>query len=146
MALRSCLRFDAGMRRTPPLRVDFEPSRLRAAWIAVSHGATAALVAWLPLSTTLRSFALLLVLGLALRALRAGVPAGLVLREDGSLVILGRGGTRRARACLVLPDMLPAAEFRRLRVRLRYAINADAAGAPDSQAWASSSAALSPFG
>jgi hypothetical protein len=40
----------------------------------------------------------------------------------------------RSRAVLILPDMLPAEDFRRLRVMLRYARNAVAQGSPLSQA------------
>jgi len=40
----------------------------------------------------------------------------------------------RSRAILVVPDMLPADDFRRLRVMLRYARNAEAHGAPASHA------------
>ena len=40
----------------------------------------------------------------------------------------------RSRAILVVPDMLPADDFRRLRVMLRYARNAEAQGAPASHA------------
>ncbi len=160
------------MRRTPPLRVDFERSRLRVRWIWGSHGATSLLVSLLPLSVPVRGFAVLLLVALALRALRDDLPAGLVVRTDGSLVVLERDGhatdamlvpggytgawvttillragdARRMRTLLVLPDMLPAGDFRRLRVRLRYAINAEDALAPTSQACASTSAALSPFG
>ena len=43
-------------------------------------------------------------------------------------------GRRRTRAIVVLPDMLPAADFRRLRVLLRYARSDVAQGAPASQA------------
>jgi membrane-bound toxin of toxin-antitoxin system len=38
-----------------------------------------------------------------------------------------------ARSVLILPDMLPAEDFRRLRVLLRYSRNDDAASAPASQ-------------
>jgi hypothetical protein len=43
-------------------------------------------------------------------------------------------GARWSRAILVLPDMLPAEDFRRLRVMLRYARSGDAQEAPASQA------------
>ena len=42
-------------------------------------------------------------------------------------------GRRVSRTILVLPDMLPAEDFRRLRIMLRYARNAVAQGAPLSQ-------------
>jgi len=50
---------------------------------------------------------------------------GIVWRPDGAW---------RSRAILIVPDMLPADDFRRLRVMLRYARNAVAQGAPASQA------------
>ena len=43
-------------------------------------------------------------------------------------------GWRWSRAILVLPDMLPAEDFRRLRVMLRYARSGDAQEAPASHA------------
>lgn len=43
-------------------------------------------------------------------------------------------GRRRMRAILILPDMLPAADFRRLRVLLRYGRSDVAQGAPASHA------------
>ena len=41
-------------------------------------------------------------------------------------LVLRVKGSRRAKSVLILPDMLPADDFRRLRVLLRYARNADA--------------------
>ncbi len=49
----------------------------------------------------------------------------IVWRADGAYV---------SRAILILPDMLPADDFRRLRVMLRYARSRDSAGVPASQA------------
>ncbi len=43
-------------------------------------------------------------------------------------------GAWRTRAILVLPDMLPAEDFRRLRILLRYARSGVVEGAPASQA------------
>lgn len=43
-------------------------------------------------------------------------------------------GAWRSRAELILPDMLPADDFRRLRVLLRYGRSDEAQGAPASQA------------
>jgi hypothetical protein len=43
-------------------------------------------------------------------------------------------GARASRAILILPDMLPAEDFRRLRVVLRYARSEVAQGAPASHA------------
>jgi hypothetical protein len=42
-------------------------------------------------------------------------------------------GARWSRAVLIVPDMLPAEDFRRLRVMLRYARSAEAQGAPLNQ-------------
>jgi hypothetical protein len=42
--------------------------------------------------------------------------------------------SRFSRAEFILPDMLPADDFRRLRVLLRYGRNDDAHGAPASHA------------
>lgn len=49
-------------------------------------------------------------------------------------VVWRADGERFSRAILVLPDMLPADSFRRLRVLLRYARSGVAQGAPASQA------------
>ncbi|MCC7325574.1 MAG: hypothetical protein IT521_02060 [Burkholderiales bacterium] len=43
-------------------------------------------------------------------------------------------GARWSRTVLIVPDMLPAEDFRRLRVMLRYARSAEAEGPPMSQA------------
>jgi hypothetical protein len=43
-------------------------------------------------------------------------------------------GRRRMRTILILPDMLPAADFRRLRVLLRYGRSDVVQGAPESHA------------
>ncbi len=43
-------------------------------------------------------------------------------------------GALCARSVLILPDMLPAEDFRRLRILLRYGRSDDTAGAPASQA------------
>ena len=54
----------------------------------------------------------------------------------GSLtsIVWRRAGARRSRAIAILPDMLPAEDFRRLRVLLRYARSDARQGAPVSQA------------
>ena len=49
----------------------------------------------------------------------------IVWRPEGAYV---------SRAILILPDMLPAGDFRRLRVMLRYARSRDSAAPPASQA------------
>ncbi len=43
-------------------------------------------------------------------------------------------GARWSRSILIVPDMLPAEDFRRLRVMLRYARSGDVEAAPASQA------------
>ena len=160
------------MRTAPPLRVDFDRSRWTRWFLGGAFGATGALVAALPLDVPVRAFALLLVAALFARAWRQDPPAGIVLRLDGTLAILERdgraleaslmpggytgsfvttivaraAGERRCRAWLVLPDMLPRDDYRRLRVRLRYSSSADDDDSPASQARASSSAALSALG
>jgi hypothetical protein len=159
------------MRDPPPLRVDLAPSRLRRAFIAASFGATACLCASLPLDGWLRGWTVLLVAALAARAWRADTPAALIVRLDGSLALLARDGTstkaalmnggylgtrlvsivyrplgrRRCGVVTILPDMLPADDLRRLRVRLGYSRSDDDAGLPASQARASTSAPLSAF-
>jgi hypothetical protein len=95
-------------------------------------------------------------------ALRCGARAmrGLELRGDLTIVVLNADGTAcagrvhrdsyvgarlstivwrpfgrwRTRAILLLPDMLPASDFRRLRILLRYARSDVAQGIPASQA------------
>ena len=155
--------------RPNPLRVDLVPSRLRRAFIAVSFAATACLMAALPLDAWLRGWTVLLIAALAAKAWRDDAPVALIVRLDGTLALLWRNGTsmeaalmnggylgprlvsivyrpvgrRRSGVVLVLPDMLPADDFRRLRVRLGYSRSDDEAGAPASQARASKSAPLS---
>lgn len=52
-------------------------------------------------------------------------------------------GERRSRSLLILPDMLPAEDFRRLRVLMRYGRSDVTGGAPASHASASINAPLS---
>ena len=54
--------------------------------------------------------------------------------ELATSIVWRPDGAWRSRAILVVPDMLPADDFRRLRVMLRYARNAVAQGAPASHA------------
>ena len=157
------------MRDPPPLRVDLVPSTSRRIFIGVAYAATAMLVALLPLSLALRASVILLVAGLAARALRVAIPCALIVRLDGTLALLERNGAsveaslvnggylaarfvsvvyrplgcRRTRVVAILPDMLDAESFRRLRVRLRYARSDVDDGVPASQARASTSAPLS---
>jgi hypothetical protein len=54
-------------------------------------------------------------------------------------------GARIARSLLILPDMLPADEFRRFRVLMRYGRSDDSEDEPASHACASTSTPLSAF-
>jgi hypothetical protein len=54
-------------------------------------------------------------------------------------------GARIARSLLILPDMLPADEFRRFRVLMRYGRSDDSEDEPASHACASTSMPLSAF-
>lgn len=159
------------MRAVASRRFDFRSSRPWRVVIAASYAATALLVATLPLSPLLASSLALLVVALGLRAWRDadGECAGFVLRADGSLVALmnsgraidgrlARGsvalpgyaavawraeGDRVARTCAVPGGRLTADDARVLRVWLRYATSGEDAGAPASQARASTMAPLS---
>lgn len=159
------------MRRVVSHRFDFADARGWRRAVAVAHGATAALVATLPLDAPLTLSLVLLVVGLGLRASRGPGDgcAGMVLRSDGSLVALtvdGRAidgrlvagsvalpgyaaiawradGERRTRTCAVPAGRLPPDEARVLRVWLRYATSGEHAGLPASQARASTIAPLS---
>lgn len=169
MAGRQCLRCNGGMRDPPPLRVDLEPSSWRLAYIGVAYGATALLVALLPLALDLRSWVIVLIGALAARAWRQRPPAALIVRLDGTLALLRHDGAsmeatlvnggylgarytsivyrplahRRTHVVAILPDMLPPDDYRRLRVRLNYASSDEDAGVPASQARASNKAPLS---
>jgi hypothetical protein len=112
------------------------------AFITLGAVATAALVACLPLALELQAGALAWVAAASLRALRRLRP-GLRLRVDhgGAIEIGDDGGSIRKgsfvapwlavvhwrpqgawldRTVLVAPDMLPAEDFRRLRLLLRW--------------------------
>ena len=62
------------------------------------------------------------------------------LREDSYIgarittLVWRADGTRRSRSVLILPDMLPAEDFRRLRVLMRYARSDATDAAPASHA------------
>jgi len=127
------------------LNLDLRPSRALAAWIVVAHVAAAGCVLLVfPLPAGAVLAVLLGGLGLAVAwrvALlgAAGSPVGLALGDDGALEVRLRSGAgialqvsaprhvtrywvlvanlpRPVRHLLVTADMLPAAEFRRLRV------------------------------
>lgn len=162
------------MRRIASRRFDFLPSRATRAFLIVSHAATLALVASLPLELPMRASLALLTVALGMRAWRAerGGLAGMVVRSDGSVVALGGDGRaidgalaeggialvslasiawraegeRRTRHASVPVDALRPEAHRALRVLLRYATSGEEAGLPASQARASISAALSPLG
>jgi hypothetical protein len=161
------MRFDAGMRRPPPVRVSLARSAMASAAIAALALATAMVVATLPLDPLLAGCALLAIAAWAIDrvqvvGLRHGRRAvrSLELRGDLTLVVVSGDGTAsagrvrrdsyvgahlstivwrpygrwRSRTILLLPDMLPAEEFRRLRVLLRYGRSDVAHGEPPSHA------------
>ncbi len=160
------------MRAPEPQRFDLECSPVQRAFVALSHGATAILIAFVPLPPGCAPFAWLLVGALAWREWHRLPPAALIVRLDATLTLLWRNGTavdahrvnggylcswlaivewrepgrRRRQALMVTPDMLDAESFRRLRVQLRYARSEDAQGSPRSQACASTSEPLSALG
>ncbi|CAG0999328.1 hypothetical protein BURK1_02745 [Burkholderiales bacterium] len=137
------------MRRVVSRRFDFARSSAMRAFVLVSHAATLALVAVVPVDAPLALAVGLLVVALGARALRGldHALAGLVMRSDGSLVALRRDGRATegalARGSVVLPwfaavawrvdgerrtrveavpvDRVGAAAHRELRVLLRYA-------------------------
>lgn len=130
-----------------PLRLELGPSRRLRVWRWLVHGAAAATV---PLLQSLPLAACIAALLLSSFFRRTDSPTTLLLRSDGSweCVIEGRvepavlaraayvqpwsvilplkcAGRRRIRYIVLLPDMLPADVFRRLRVRLRDALPDD---------------------
>jgi hypothetical protein len=159
------------MRDKLPLRIDLDVSRRQRGAIVASFATTAVLLLALPLPAGVGPCGVLLIVALAIRARRCLPPAALIIRLDASLVLLWRNGTvteavlcnggylgpalttivfkehgrRRAQSLLITGDMLTADAFRRLRVHLRYARSGDDQAEPDSHAWASTSAALSPL-
>ena len=146
------------MKTGTSLTIELKASRLAAALIFLAIVGTAALLAWLPGSGWLRGAAVI-TLGIYGSARRAIV--GFTLRPDLTVTLLDRTGrnvegvvlgdsfvaamlttlvvrvppVRRTRTVAILPDMLPAEDFRRLRVLLRlgrvpHAQAADAAAEP----------------
>ncbi len=68
-------------------------------------------------------------------ALRAGIVRDATYVSPSLTSIVWKpDGARRSEVVLVLPDMLPADDFRRLRVLLRYGRSEEVAGAPASHA------------
>jgi hypothetical protein len=77
----------------------------------------------------------LIVVRSASGSLRAGFVRDLTyVTASVTAIVWKPDGALRSRAILVLPDMLAADDFRRLRVLLRYGRREDAAGAPASHA------------
>jgi len=138
------------MKGPGPLKVKLGRSRLAAAFVFVSHIATASLLAFAPVDAMLRAAAVVAIGAHALRswALQGAARAvvGVELSADRRAVLIERCGRRcegevRAesyvgerlttlvvrpdgacvsRAVAILPDMLPEEDLRRLRVLLRY--------------------------
>ena len=159
------------MRRLATRRFDLADSRAARGFVVVSHAATLALIAFLPVDALLAASLALLAVALGLREWRAleGALAGIVVRSDATVTALCRDGravegslaggsvarTRyasvrwraigepRARVESVPWDRLAPSAHRELRVMLRYAISGETAARPASQARASISAALS---
>jgi hypothetical protein len=145
----------AVMKPPPSLHVVPGRSRGAVALVLASHAATAMLLVSLPLPLLVRIAGTLAIAVAGMRVVRdlAGrnAPASLSVGIDGWLRIIrcdgreeegevladtyvGRRlttivwrarGARRARTLLVLADALPADEFRRLRVLLRYGRTVD---------------------
>lgn len=165
--------FHGAVRRPVSRRFDFAASSSVRAFVIVSGAATLVLVASLPLDRPLRVSVALLVAALCAREWRGAGKglAGMVIRSDASVTALGcdgrtmagelvegcialpllatiawRGeGERRARLAFVPCDALAREPHRQLRVLLRYATSGDEQDAPESQARASMSTALSPL-
>lgn len=133
-----------------PLRLELLPSRRLRQWRLLVHCAG---VLTLPLLQSPLLGACVLVLLLVSFFRRPFLPSTLLWRSDGQwqyriggplepaelaatamvqpwLVILPLRcqGRRRIRHLVILPDMLPAQDFRRLRARLRIALTDAAAG------------------
>jgi hypothetical protein len=138
------------MKTPPPLCLELRRSRLALAAVVAMHAATAALLLALPLSPAVCAaggIGVALAGALALRSLAgparaARLALGLdrrlaVTRRDGrtragevlassyvgawlTTIVWRPDGARFARALIVVPDVMPAEDFRRLRVMLRY--------------------------
>ena len=138
------------MTPSPPLRLAPRRSRLAALLIVVTHGATAALLAAMPLPFAWRAAGVAVVVAAGSWAWRRcvgrGAAAQLEVGLDRRIAVTARDGrthagdiladsfvgprlttivwrpdrARSVHAVLVLPDVLAADDFRRLRVTLRY--------------------------
>ena len=145
------------MNPPPPLHLLPRRSRLALLAVVATHGAAAALLVALPLAPHWRIGGLGVIVAACALALQrlagTGAPALLRVGIDRRIGVTTRGGqtcsgeiladscvgerlttivwrpdgARRARTLLVLPDTLPADDFRRLRVALRYGRAAGAA-------------------
>ncbi len=174
MAVGGAAWFDAPMARVVARRFDFADSRAIGAFVMFACGATAALVAALPLPAGWRGLTAALVIAAGARTLARSREAivGMVVRSDGTVVALRADGRALAGAladgCVVLPafaaiawratgerrrglvavprDVLAPEAHRALRVMLRYATSGEDAEPPESHARASISRALSFFG
>lgn len=177
---------DGGMRTSPRVRIEPQPSRFLRLALPMAAAATALLVAMLPLHPVGVVAALAVVAALLTRALRAtcgrGLPALVHVGIDHRITVTGADGrsrdgvvhaasfvdhrvtsvvwvpdgTPRLIACffpesfVLVPDMLVADDFRRLRTVLRHghAMRGDTsgrlAGRPSSQAAASMQAPRMP--
>lgn len=125
-----------------PLRLEFQPSRLRRQWRALTH--LAALVCLPLLQSSWLAAAIFGVIAFSWHASRCEPALTLLWHGDGRWSLFEDGrefgvalagapfvqvwlvllplrveGRRRMRRIAVFPDQLPATEFRRLRVRLR---------------------------
>jgi len=146
----------------PTLNLVLRSSRRTLAFVILSHGASAALLLALPLPWLVRIAGALSVLALGgfeiWRRSGARAPARLAVDDDGKISVEYRDGTLRrgsivadtyvgsalttivwrpigarvARTLLVTTDGVDADDFRRLRMRLRYArVGVSASGNSD---------------
>jgi hypothetical protein len=137
------------MKATPALRISLGPSRSASALICFACLATAALVAWLPGAPALRGALVIgigahailtmrhwatrsasrAIIGVELdvdrampltdRRIEGAVQADSYVGAWLTTLVVRSDGKRRLRTVAILPDMLPADDFRRLRLLLR---------------------------
>ena len=89
------------MKSARSVHIEIRPSRIAGAWIALTHLATAALLAWLPLHGLLRSVAIIAVgahciwaiRASSLRSLRSSIVAA-ELAADRRVALMRRDGRR----------------------------------------------------
>jgi hypothetical protein len=155
MVARRAAWFHASMRLPPAVHVTLMPSRRACACIVALALVTCAVVLTLPVDPVLSGLAMLGIVVWAgdrvvvvawRRGPRATVSLWLtadrmiVVRTGDDRLVAGYVraasyvGARMSRAEWILPDMLPADDFRRLRVLLRYGRSEVAQGAPESHA------------